>query len=136
MAKVFVLQEVGWEYNDENYYRPETGGGKPLKVYHDKKAAAEAALELTANNGNFKGDYANPLEYCSYDNVNEDTINKFNDKLIEIFGAEVEKVSVDEHYSWNVPKKATLDQRKKLVALIEKLFGLVFYEVVSVEEVV
>lgn len=36
--KAWVIQEIGWEYNDEYYYRGNSEGGTPLKVYfaHDK----------------------------------------------------------------------------------------------------
>lgn len=36
--KAWVLQEIGWEYNDEYYYRGNSEGGTPRKVYfvHEK----------------------------------------------------------------------------------------------------
>jgi hypothetical protein len=39
----FVVTEIGWEYNDEVYYRGEAGGGKAVTIYRDRaKAQAEA----------------------------------------------------------------------------------------------
>ena len=44
MAKrtVYIVSQIGWEYNDEYYYRPESEGGKPVIAYSTKeKAQAE-----------------------------------------------------------------------------------------------
>jgi siderophore synthetase component len=39
---VYVVSKIGWEYNDENYYRPESEGGLPVLVFSTKeKAQAE-----------------------------------------------------------------------------------------------
>lgn len=56
----YVLSEIGWEYNDENYHRPECDGGTPRKVYLNKQKAMTACAELnttkTAENTK-DGDY-------------------------------------------------------------------------------
>jgi hypothetical protein len=39
VGKAWVIQRIGWEYNDEYYYRGESQGGKALKVYFDKSRA-------------------------------------------------------------------------------------------------
>ena len=44
--KVFVVMEIGWEYNDENYYRPESGGGIPTTAYRSKVEAQSACYEM------------------------------------------------------------------------------------------
>jgi len=36
----YVILEIGWEYNDENYYRPECEGGLPRKFFTDRGRAA------------------------------------------------------------------------------------------------
>lgn len=44
MAKktIYILSQIGWEYNDESYYRPESEGGTPVKAYSTRaKAQAE-----------------------------------------------------------------------------------------------
>lgn len=56
-TKAWALVKIGWEYDDEYYFRPECGGGTPVKVFLDKEAAeAECAnlnypavLEATKN---------------------------------------------------------------------------------------
>ena len=39
LGKAWVIQKIGWEYNDEYYYRGESQGGKAIKVYFDKQQA-------------------------------------------------------------------------------------------------
>lgn len=50
MAKktVFVVGKIGWEYNDENYYRPESEGVTPVKAYSTKEKAQAACDKLNA----------------------------------------------------------------------------------------
>jgi hypothetical protein len=45
-VKVFIIQKVGWEYNDEYYYRAESEGGKPQKAFKDRAAAEAECLKL------------------------------------------------------------------------------------------
>ena len=56
----YVLSEIGWEYNDENYHRPECDGVTPRKIFLDKhkatRACAEANTTKTAENTK-DGDY-------------------------------------------------------------------------------
>lgn len=41
---VYVLSEIGWEYNDEDYYRSRFEGVKPVKVFRSiERADAECA---------------------------------------------------------------------------------------------
>lgn len=43
--KAWVIQEIGWEYNDETYYRSNTDAGIPKKVYFDHaRAIKDCAL--------------------------------------------------------------------------------------------
>ena len=41
MAKttVYILSRIGWEYNDEVYFRPESEGGTPIAAYGTKERA-------------------------------------------------------------------------------------------------
>lgn len=49
--KGFVLMEIGWEYDDENYYRPEGRGGTPQKVFTDPAKAIEEVNRLNEEQG-------------------------------------------------------------------------------------
>ena len=47
MTKVYIVTRVGWEYNDENYLRAETGGTdltdmKAFRSYHNAKDFCDA----------------------------------------------------------------------------------------------
>lgn len=57
MAKLWIVQELGYEYNDEYYSRPGCGGGKPIKAFKNKKNAEAEMKEL-----NEKHRKENPLE--------------------------------------------------------------------------
>lgn len=39
MAKLYILAEIGWEYNDSTYDR--VGGSAPVKAYRSKHKAQE-----------------------------------------------------------------------------------------------
>ena len=47
--KVFVVMEIGWEYNDENYFRPEDKGGIPRVAYESKIDANIACAKMNAD---------------------------------------------------------------------------------------
>lgn len=46
--KGYILMEIGWEYDDETYSRPEDDGGTPKKVFLSKKKAYDACSLLNA----------------------------------------------------------------------------------------
>ncbi len=50
MAKktVFILSKIGWEYNDETYYRPESKGGVPVKAFSTQEKAQAECDKLNA----------------------------------------------------------------------------------------
>lgn len=50
MAKrtVYIISKIGWEYNDENYYRPESEGGMPVKAYNTQEKAQAECDKLNA----------------------------------------------------------------------------------------
>jgi hypothetical protein len=53
----YVLMEIGWEYNDENYYRPESEGGTPKKVFMDLAKANRECAELNEASKNHIANY-------------------------------------------------------------------------------
>lgn len=46
MKKGYCIVKIGWEYNDEYYYRPESEGGKPVKVYEAQSVAEKECLRM------------------------------------------------------------------------------------------
>lgn len=65
---VYIISKVGWEYNDENYYRPQDKGGNPVKAYRSKeKAQAECDRMngewLRTDGADIRTDYDRPAAY-------------------------------------------------------------------------
>jgi len=48
--KYYIVQEIGYEYNDEVYNPANDYAGKPVKVFKDENSAEQHALELSINN--------------------------------------------------------------------------------------
>ena len=56
MSVGYVVLESGWEYNDEGYNRPESGGGRPVAFYNTYAKAKAVADKKNA-------DYFRTLEW-------------------------------------------------------------------------
>lgn len=83
MDKLYVVGKIGYEYNDEIYYKGGSGGIEPVTVYTSKERATAEAQK--ANLEQFlKEDF---MAYC-YDV--EDIFNDINSaqKLLEKYGYE------------------------------------------------
>ncbi len=117
--KGYVIQKLGYEYNDETYYRPEDGGGNPVIVMTDEVVAKKKfmELEIEAWRGETVGNYGYNLDEVASDE------SEF-EKALEAMGLEVDDL-------WNVeiPKTATDDQIKRLI----KASSIRFHEIVEVE---
>lgn len=46
MNKIYVIIELGYEYDDTYYSPPECGGGLPVKYYTDSKEAEKVCEEM------------------------------------------------------------------------------------------
>lgn len=44
--KVYIVQHIGYEYDDEHYYRSQCEGGNPERIFKNKKKADKLCLEL------------------------------------------------------------------------------------------
>jgi len=120
MGKIgFVIQEIGYEYNDEYYYRGESGGGTPKKIILNEATAKLKLLELEVEKwrGEDIGYYGGDISELSN---NEE---EFEDALREI--------GIDPNDDWRlrIPKEATDEQIKNLI----KYSYIRFYEIVEVE---
>ena len=99
MSTIYVLMEEGWEYNDETYFHPHSGGGTPHSFY-TKESDAQAECDKR-NLASFKklwksGDIH---DYC---------------------------YGFDELVSYDLSKNK--GRKKTLSALLEKIFGKDFEE--------
>jgi len=63
MTKKYLLMELSWEYNDEYYYRPESGGGNPVKLFNTKEAAMKERDTLEEGRSDFLSEVREGREY-------------------------------------------------------------------------
>ena len=63
-GKSYVLMKVGWEYNDENYFRPEDDGGVPQTVFSSKIGAHQECKRLNEEERKSHSQYGRG---CAYD---------------------------------------------------------------------
>lgn len=47
----FCVVKIGWEYDDEKYYRADSGGGVPLKVFVDRNKAEAECEKMNRREG-------------------------------------------------------------------------------------
>lgn len=144
MGTAYVVQEVGYEYNDEYYYRPENQGGIPKFVFTEEKKAQEKIIELVASeviadqkswrNGDMIG--AEPFMYaCDYDGpeFSQEQFDQFCDVIAEMVGGEnFQRGNYEELWDWRLPAGLSLEQRQILAKMLTEM-GVVFYEIVEVE---
>ena len=82
MSKVYVISELGWEYDDNNYYRSDSGGGSPIVAYRSWEKAEQACKQ---KNINFFKDYLSSGEIKDYYCYREDLISDEGEKIQQIF---------------------------------------------------
>jgi len=117
--KGYVIQKIGYEYNDETYYRPEDGGGNPVVVITDEFIAKKRWLELEV------------------EAWREQRIGYYGDGLDDIaenereFENALEAIGVDYNSFWDIkiPKTATDDEIKRLI----KASKVRMYEIIEVD---
>lgn len=82
MSTMYVVLRLGYEYNDEIYYRGESEGGSPIKIFHDKQIAEHYCK--VKNIQMLKSGRA-PYEYCyNYDEIDGGGLREFlEDKGID-----------------------------------------------------
>lgn len=114
--KYYIIQKVGYEYNDEVYYRAEDGGGTPEYVFLDKDKAQKSCDEK--NIKELSG--LNIFEYgYSSDEIFEDEAAD----LMKKFGAPIDDCDRDYQFP-----SLTLKQYRQ----IEPYLKIKFYEVCEV----
>lgn len=135
--KFYVLMEVGFDYNDETYFRYNGGGGHPSRVFTNKKKAEEAALKnnLTEFQKLIRSDeireYGYGLDEVLANDVTEDDLLFQEGIFMTLFGKTAEDWW-DSLYdsAATLQVEPTQEQWEKLF----KCFNLNFWEVVTVEK--
>jgi hypothetical protein len=115
---VYVIQSIGYEYNDEINYVPESGGGHAKVVYLDEVAAKKKLMELEIKEWRRQdiGRYGYGIDEIA-DNVEE-------------FQKALEAMGVDSSDWWEaeIPETATDEQIKNLI----RHSSIRFHEIVEV----
>jgi len=125
---VYVINRVGYEYNDEAYYRPECGGGSNIVSFTTRDKADATALELTASYLQENEKY--PLQYA--DEPEFATIQILNERLQPVLGDSFEQISEDDFYEWAMPEETTIEQCEQIAKILDEVLQVRFYEVEEV----
>ena len=145
MKKGYVVQEVGYEYNDEYFYRGESGGGIAKFVFFTPEKAQSKIYELIADlvqNGDkdWRGKPIGyrPFTFCDNgDGIEFDT--RAVEKLNVALGQMVEGKSFDydeddyDFMDWQLPTGLNSEQSMIIAKILIDDFKIVLYEVVEVE---
>lgn len=118
MKTGYIIQEIGYEYNDEYYYKGENGGGTPKMIFADESLAKKKMLELEIKRWKKQriGDFLGEDGYYEIED------NKEVKKILDELG-------IKDLYNDPIPSSASDEQIKKLM----KLLGLIFHEILEVD---
>jgi pantothenate kinase len=120
--KYYIIQEIGYEYNDEIYHQSNSGGGTPVKVFKSKSDAQAEVDKL-----NFNKFQTEPL--CQYTYSLDDIISnveEFCEKLSKIAGKEINSEDIEGDYEFTLPKMSVKEFNS-----IKNMIDLSFYEIVE-----
>lgn len=91
MSKKYILMERSWQYNDEYYYQPEDGGGKPVKIFNSKELADAERDKLNKKQAGFIEEIRDGLMYAEgIDDNDEERINQIDADIYEVVEVESE----------------------------------------------
>jgi hypothetical protein len=114
--KGYVIQEIGYEYNDEYYYRGQAEGGIPKIVFFNEAKAMKKLAEIEMDA--FRG------ETLGYYEMHENIIDE------DLYREALEEINIDpDDWRASIPKDAPDSTIKKLI----KATSLRFNEIVEVE---
>lgn len=64
---IWIVNRIGWEYDDSTYYRSESGGGQPYHAYTDFEIAKSFLGQLEGDSFRTEGAYI--FDYVSVENI-------------------------------------------------------------------
>jgi len=126
-AKISVISRVGWEYDDSNYYRPESGGLHPESAVLLNDMAHELCKQMNLDEARKNGGKYFLMEYGHVPFLDPED---YSEKELE----EVEKFR-QEHFldeSWYF-KKNPKEIPDEVLANAMREFGISFFEVVEID---
>ena len=117
--KGYIIQSIGYEYNDETYYKPEGGGGYPQAVLTDEVEAKKRMMELEIEE--WRGQQIGHYGY-DIDEVAENE-SEFEQALAAM------GIDIEDWWDVEIPTTATDDQIKRLI----KASSIRFHEIIEIE---
>lgn len=120
MKTYYIIQRIGFEYNDEVYHTSESGGGKPEMVYVDAQKAKDACDELNA--AEMSG-----LQIMEYGYSLSDVFRN-SDEANDILTKLNAPIPEDDNWEYKLPTM-TVAQYKKLAPYL----AIKFFEVIKVK---
>lgn len=117
--KGYIIQSIGYEYNDETYYKPEGGGGYPQAVLTDEVEAKKRMMELEIEE--WRGQRIGHYGY-DIDEVAENE-SEFEQALAAM------GIDIEDWWDVEIPTTATDDQIKRLI----KASSIRFHEIIEIE---
>lgn len=124
---VWVINGIGWEYDDNNYYK--SGGGRPLQAYTDKEIALSFWRELEAGEIRSVGNTFFRDFVSEYMLTELSAIYDSDDLSATLKDLEVNH---DGDGDFSFAKSVHSYSDEKLLN-IAKIFGVQFYELIEVE---
>lgn len=126
--KAYVILNKGYEYNDEIYSEPESGGGTPKKIFFTKSDAQKEVLKL-----NIEEMKETDIESYAYDlsDIVDDIegLRKFVESLDNKYGKPAPKNTWNRRGDWTLNEKATEEESIKYMRQV----NLSFYDIVETE---
>ncbi len=129
--QLYVLMAVGWDYNDEYYFK--TDGGHPEKVFVSKELAEKEADRL--NLKEFKELFSSGtlIEYCNDFSGGISNYEKADVIISTLFGMDLD-TWCDHLYDYQRAPKFVVEPTEEQWVELMKCSNLNFWEVVSVEK--
>lgn len=129
MKNIFLLQRIGWDYDDNYYFRSE--GSSPEKSYSSIELA-EAALKCLELKYFMQRLEYEDIQYYLYD---EDDFNKYKNQLSEVLKDHPDLSNLSDKWSsfYSLINEEDYEVSEDQILEIQKVFGLNFYEIVEVE---
>lgn len=135
MDTVYVLMELGWDYNDETFFNPESGGGSPHSFFLNEEDAKRECDVLNVAKFKELWEHGEIKQYC----YNFDELIYLKDKdqdsldaiCVKIFGKNFRELeqALDEDEDSAEFLSSSHEDWKHFISH----FNMTFWEVVPVE---